>query len=83
MLRFKMPIHYLPGFVGPDWYAVDGKRCPSPDKCENAMKAKIRLDKVGRKYVSGTYVVEFGDGKIEEGQFRVKHHHTGPPDICM
>lgn len=70
--------------AGEGWVRVEGKRCASTGKCEEATQTKIWIadEKRGGKRISGKYAVDFGGQHLEE-QFVVKYRkHKGPPYIC-
>jgi hypothetical protein len=74
----------LKQFTGMDWKG-GSQLCSLPsDHCEAATSARIRIESVSKnqKHASGTFVVDFRDGRHEEGKFQAKYHHEGPRVIC-
>jgi len=67
--------------AGADWWNAQGKRCSRSDQCEETKAAKLQFQKITDKRVSGNYVFESNQGRIE-GQFSVKRRHQGKPCIC-
>ena len=74
---------YLQGVQGDDWLVAEGKRCSNVGKCEEASRAKIRLNEMkgSMKHVLGEYALDFGSQHLE-GQFVVKYRKHNPPPIC-
>jgi hypothetical protein len=74
---------YLQGVQSDDWLVAQGRLCSSVGKCEEASRAKIRLNvmKGSMKHVSGEYALDFGSQHLG-GQFVVKYQKHNPPPIC-
>jgi len=86
-VRSPFPLVSLKWRVTPESFKVDAKRCSSKalDTCEAAVDATIRLGTVNdkEKRISGNFVVDFGNGDHEQGEFTAKYHHKGHKAECL
>jgi hypothetical protein len=53
---------------------ADAFLCTAPHKCEGTDKASIEFRYLSEKAASGSYQIEFKDGRKEQGEFKVKAH---------
>jgi hypothetical protein len=56
--------------------------CESPDKCESGTGSVTFNHLKLRKNASGTYILQFGDGRKEEGSFAVVRRPQENPFLC-
>jgi len=70
-----------------DLVDVPGSRCPDGVQCESAVKSKVQITHVSHKWphrgeIAGLFVMEFRDGTISKGSFRVKSRGADKSLIC-
>jgi hypothetical protein len=84
VLRLTKPYELFlsPLWVSSKWYDVSGKARSTDAKCQGAAKANIQFRKIKSKHATGSYRIEFSDGRKEEQTFSVKSRRIKPRPIC-